>query len=98
MKNLAGPIVIAVSLLLAGSLAFSLPGFAEGGEPSAAAREAERQYTSAYNKLTGLMAAGKGDTPEAQAAYKLYREEKEKYDAILKAEIPVADSTPPSCP
>ena len=63
-------------------------------EQSAAAREAELQYTSAYNKLTSLMADGKGDTPEAKAAHKAYLKEKAKYEAILKDEQVVTDSPP----
>ena len=62
-------------------------------EPSAEAREAEQQYTSAYNKLTKLMADGKGDTPEGQAAYKAYKKAKDKYEAILKTEQVVEDSS-----
>ncbi len=86
MKNKPGRIVIAVSLLLAGSLACSLPGFAEGGEPSAAARKAYQQYLSAYNKLNQLMAGGRGDTLEAQAAYSVYQEAKDRWEAVSQAE------------
>ncbi|KKL83627.1 hypothetical protein LCGC14_1972850 [marine sediment metagenome] len=46
-------------------------------------REAYQQYISAYNKLTKLMAAGKGDTPEGQEAYKKMKHYKDLYEASL---------------
>lgn len=55
-------------------------------EPEADTKEAYQQYISAYNKLTKLMAQGEGDTPAVQAAYKAYKEAKDKYEAILKAQ------------
>jgi len=39
------------------------------------------QYMAAYNKLTSLMAQGKGDTPEAQAAYAEYAKVKACYES-----------------
>lgn len=42
-------------------------------------------YIAAYNKLTSLMAAGKGDTPAAQTAYKAYKKAKADYEAWIKA-------------
>ena len=33
----------------------------------------------------GVMSEGKGDTPEAQQAYKEYKEAKENYEQIAKA-------------
>jgi len=69
-------------------------------EPSAAAREAYEQYISAYNKLTELMAAGKGDTPEAQEAYKKYKHYKDLYEASIGTGVgkitgePAADEYP----
>lgn len=46
-------------------------------------KEAE-SYTKAYNKLTKLMAEGKGDTPEAQEAYRKYKEAKDAYEKVLE--------------
>ena len=46
-------------------------------------QQAYQDYITAYNKLTGLMAAGKGETLEAQAAYNEYIKQKEIYDASL---------------
>ncbi|MFH1588570.1 MAG: hypothetical protein ABIA76_04505 [Candidatus Diapherotrites archaeon] len=48
------------------------------------ATEAYQKYIAAYNKLTELMAQGKGDTPEAQQAYQEYKEAKENYEQIAK--------------
>ena len=39
------------------------------------------QYIAAYNKLTSLMSQGKGDTPEAQAAYAEYAKVKACYES-----------------
>ena len=39
------------------------------------------QYITAYNKLTSLMSQGKGDTPEAQAAYAEYAKVKACYES-----------------
>ncbi|MFA5399846.1 MAG: PA14 domain-containing protein [Dehalococcoidia bacterium] len=39
------------------------------------------QYIAAYNKLTYLMSQGKGDTPEAQAAYAEYAKVKACYES-----------------
>ena len=39
---------------------------------------------AAYNKMARLMAAGKGDTPEAQAAHREYLKQKDAYEASLK--------------
>jgi len=41
------------------------------------------QYIAAYNKLTSLMAAGKGNTPEATAAYEEYAKMKACYESTL---------------
>lgn len=41
-------------------------------------------YIEAYNALTSLMAAGRGDTPEAQEAYAKYQEAKRIYEAALQ--------------
>ena len=49
------------------------------------ATEAYQDYIEAYNKLTDLMSAGKGDTPEAQQAYEDYKTAKEIYEQIAKA-------------
>jgi hypothetical protein len=46
--------------------------------------EESEAYTKAYNKLTKLMAEGKGDTPEAQDAYRKYKEAKDAYEKALK--------------
>ena len=48
------------------------------------ATKAYQDYIEAYNKLTELMSAGKGDTPEAQQAYQEYKEAKEIYEQIAK--------------
>lgn len=47
---------------------------------------AKQQYMAAYNKLAKLMAAGKGDTPEAQKAYKNYKAAKTAYENALKTQ------------
>lgn len=55
---------------------------------SFSAREAQvayQDYISAYNKLTDLMTAGKGDTTEAQDAYQEYKSAKEKYESLTNA-------------
>ncbi|MBN1689805.1 MAG: hypothetical protein JW901_02150, partial [Dehalococcoidia bacterium] len=39
------------------------------------------EYIAAYNKLTYLMSQGKGDTPEAQAAYEEYAKVKACYES-----------------
>jgi len=49
------------------------------------AQEAYQQYLPAYNRLTKLMAQGKGDTPEAQTAYENYKFYKDCYEAVRKA-------------
>lgn len=41
------------------------------------------QYIAAYNKLTSLMSAGKGNTPEATAAYEEYAKMKACYESSL---------------
>jgi len=48
------------------------------------ATTAYQEYIVAYNKLTDLMSEGKGDTPEAQQAYKEYKTAKERYEQIAK--------------
>ncbi|RKY27746.1 MAG: hypothetical protein DRP83_01815 [Planctomycetota bacterium] len=50
----------------------------------AGAKKAYQEYIAAYNKLTQLMAAGKGDTPAAQRAYKQYKIAKKRYEALSK--------------
>lgn len=45
-------------------------------------KQAEAEVKAAYNRLTSLMAAGKGDTPEAQKAYKEYKQARDRYNAI----------------
>ena len=49
------------------------------------ATEAYQDYIAAYNKLTDLMSRGLGDTPEAQQAYKEYKEAKQEYEQIAKS-------------
>jgi len=49
------------------------------------ARQAYQQYIAAYNKLTNLMSQGKGDTPEAQLAYREYKAAKERYERLSAA-------------
>ena len=44
------------------------------------AQQAYQQYMAAYNSLATLMAKGKGDTPEAQEAYKEYAAMKACYE------------------
>ncbi len=51
---------------------------------STAKQQAYQTYIAAYNKLTSLMAAGKGDTPEAKKAYKDYKAAKDAYEAAVK--------------
>jgi hypothetical protein len=53
---------------------------AKGGSAS----QAYKEYIAAYNRLTKLMAAGKGDTPAAQRAYKQYKAAKDRYEAYNK--------------
>ena len=48
------------------------------------AKTAYQQYIAAYNRLTALMAAGKGNTPEAKNAYNAYVEAKRRYEASIK--------------
>ena len=45
--------------------------------------QAQLEYVAAYNKFTGLMHQGKGNTPEGQAAYKAYLAAKARYEALL---------------
>jgi len=42
---------------------------------------AYEQYMSAYNAMTKLMAAGKGDTPEGKEAYRKFKKAKDEYNA-----------------
>jgi hypothetical protein len=49
---------------------------------SAAARSAYQEYIAAYNRMTSLMAAGKGNTPEASKAHEEYLKAKTKYEAV----------------
>lgn len=51
---------------------------------SVSARRAYQAYISAYNRMTSLMAKGKGDTPAAQRAYREYKKAKDKYEAGIK--------------
>jgi hypothetical protein len=44
-------------------------------------------YIAAYNRLTSLMAQGKGDTPEAQKAYAAYKKAKDCYEKSQKSDI-----------
>ena len=44
-------------------------------------KEAHQRYIAAYNKMTSLMAEGKGDTPAGQAAYQDYVKQKKIYEA-----------------
>jgi len=62
-------------------------------DPDAELREAYQQYVSAYNKLTSLMTGGKGDTPEAQAAYVVYEKAKTRYDRLNKGNVVETSST-----
>jgi len=48
------------------------------------ATKAYQDYIDAYNKYTDLVSEGKGDSPEAQIAYKGYKETKERYEAIAR--------------
>ena len=52
-------------------------------KPSASetTKEAYQRYIAAYNKMTSLMAEGKGDTPAGQAAYQDYVKQKKIYEA-----------------
>lgn len=43
---------------------------------------AYQAYIEAYNRLTGLMNKGQGETPEAQEAYEEYKRTKECYDSV----------------
>ena len=45
--------------------------------------QAQLEYVAAYNKFTGLMHQGKGNTPEGQAVYKAYLAAKARYEAML---------------
>ena len=54
------------------------------GADDKAKNDAYQQYIAAYNKLTQLMSQGKGDTPQAQRAFKNYTYEKQRYENILK--------------
>ncbi|MFH1477664.1 MAG: hypothetical protein ABIH24_09280 [Verrucomicrobiota bacterium] len=51
---------------------------------TASDQAAYQKYIAAYNKMTRLMAAGKGNTPEAQAAHREYIKQKDAYEASLK--------------
>lgn len=56
-----------------------------------------QSYIQAYNALTKLMAAGKGDTPEAQQAYIEYKTAKDKYEQSLtgtSSDDTIEDDTP----
>ena len=55
------------------------------------------EYIKAYNRLTSLMAAGKGNTPEAKEAYEAYRVAKKTYEEALKnaPPLPPVDDEPP---
>jgi len=59
---------------------------ASSGDPSHAA--AYKAYIAAYNGLTTLMAAGKGDTPEAKAAYQKFISAKIAYEKALSGSTP----------
>ncbi|GAB6143844.1 PKD domain-containing protein [Desulfocicer niacini] len=56
--------------------------------PDPAISKAYQQYIAAYNALTSLMAAGKGDTPQAQEAYKKYKDAKDLYETALNTSKP----------
>ena len=56
------------------------PSQASTGE---AGQRAYQDYIAAYNRMTSLMAAGKGDTPEAQQAYTAFQKAKTIYEADL---------------
>ncbi|KKL71541.1 hypothetical protein LCGC14_2093880, partial [marine sediment metagenome] len=45
------------------------------------AKKAYADYMAAYNRMTKLMARGKGNTPQGRAAYKAFRAEKDRYEA-----------------
>ena len=49
-------------------------------------KQAEADVKDAYNRLTSLMAAGKGDTPEAQQAYKEYKKARDRYEKLYKGQ------------
>jgi len=59
---------------------------APSGDPSHAA--AYKAYIAAYSALTTLMAAGKGDTPEAKAAYQKFILSKIAYEKALSGSTP----------
>lgn len=48
------------------------------------ATAAYQQYIAAYNKLTDLMAKGKGHTPEAKLAYEEYKKAKRRYEQLVR--------------
>jgi len=62
------------------------------------AGEAYQQYIAAYNKLTSLMAEGKGDTPEAQEAYEEYKAAKACYESRISGTEPSPTPTPAPTP
>jgi hypothetical protein len=51
-----------------------------GQNVQADSRRLYQEYIAAYNRLTSLMSQGKGDTPEAQDAYKAYKAAKDRYE------------------
>jgi|GEM_PF-3075882 len=59
---------------------------ASSADPSQAA--AYKAYIAAYNGLTTLMAEGKGDTPEAKAAYQKFILSKIAYEKALSGSTP----------
>ena len=68
------------------------PGPGTGGEYGCT----YEQYVAAYNKLTSLMAEGKGDTPQAQQAYEEYVVAKACYESTLSGtELPPSEPATP---
>ena len=53
-------------------------------EKQALKEKSYEAYIADYNKLTSLMAAGKGGTPEAEAAYAKYAKAKADYETLLE--------------
>lgn len=59
------------------------PPYSGGPANGLTVEQAYQNYIAAYNRLTSLMAAGRGDTPESQQAYQAYKAAKDSYEALL---------------
>jgi len=83
------PVQYGISWVYQTNGARSLGGAASTGQPATSGQTGTaaatgctyEQYITAYNKLTSLMSQGKGDTPEAQAAYAEYTKVKACYES-----------------